>query len=85
MKGPPTPGTPLAACYSPRLRFCFDTGHCHAFFPAPLEDWRAAMSPIFTASLHDNQGAADEHLPSAAGRSPFPGLSFLNDRGSGRS
>jgi sugar phosphate isomerase/epimerase len=73
----------LAACNSPRLRFCFDTGHCHAFSQAPLEDWMAAMSPyLFQLHLHDNQGAADEHLAVGSGTFPFSRLfHFLNDRG----
>lgn len=61
----------LAAVESPRLRFCFDTGHFNVFSSTPLEEWLQAMTPyLFELHIHDNNGAADEHL--AAGNGSFP-------------
>jgi sugar phosphate isomerase/epimerase len=62
----------LSACASPRLRFCFDTGHFNVFSRSTLEDWINALAPhIFELHLHDNAGAADEHLAIGNGSFPF--------------
>ncbi|MDQ5984484.1 MAG: hypothetical protein CSYNP_00179 [Syntrophus sp. SKADARSKE-3] len=61
----------LAAVESPRLSFCFDTGHFNVFSSVPLDEWMQAMAPyLFELHIHDNGGAADEHL--AAGNGSFP-------------
>ncbi len=73
----------VEACASPRLRFCFDTGHFNVFSRAPLEDWINTMAPyIFELHLHDNSGAADEHLAIGDGSFPFFKLfGMLRDKG----
>jgi len=63
----------LEAVASPRLRFCFDTGHFNIFASAPLEQWIDEMGPwLGHVHLHDNSGARDEHLPVGEGTFPFP-------------
>jgi sugar phosphate isomerase/epimerase len=65
-------GNLLSACASPRLRFCFDTGHFNVFSRSKLEDWIDATAPyIFELHLHDNRGATDEHLAIGSGTFPF--------------
>jgi sugar phosphate isomerase/epimerase len=62
----------LAAVESPRLRFCFDTGHFNVFSRAPLEEWIQVMAPyLFELHIHDNGGAADEHKAVGNGSFPF--------------
>ena len=65
----------IAACASPRLRFCFDTGHFNVFSGTSLEEWIRTMAPcLFQLHLHDNAGAADEHLAIGNGTFPFARL-----------
>ena len=73
----------LSACASPRVRFCFDAGHFNVFSRATLEDWLSAMAPyLIEVHLHDNNGAADEHLPVGSGSFPFPRLfGLLREKG----
>jgi len=62
----------LSACASPRLQFCFDTGHFNVFSRATLEEWINTMAPyLYELHLHDNGGAADEHLAVGGGSFPF--------------
>jgi sugar phosphate isomerase/epimerase len=72
----------LSACASPRLRFCFDAGHYQVFSGSSLEDWIESMAPyLFQLHLHDNGGAADEHLPIGHGSFPFSRLfALLRDK-----
>jgi len=57
---------------SPRLRFCFDTGHFNVFAGTPLKSWIDEMgSWLGHVHLHDNGGARDEHLPVGEGTFPF--------------
>lgn len=62
----------VAALDSPRLGHCFDIGHWHLFSGADLEGWvRSQASRLFHLHLHDNGGAADEHLPVGEGTIDF--------------
>lgn len=62
----------LEACSSPRLRFCFDTGHFNCFSKEPLELWMEELAPyIAEIHLHDNSGESDQHLPIGEGTFPF--------------
>ena len=62
----------LCALRSPRVCFCFDTGHFNAFAKAPLADWIDQLGPLTgQLHLHDNCGATDEHLPPGEGTFPF--------------
>jgi sugar phosphate isomerase/epimerase len=72
----PHPLRPLFdAIDSPRLRFCFDTGHAHAFGSAPLAEWITGLADrLGQIHLHDNHGASDEHLPVGEGSFPFRDL-----------
>lgn len=68
----------FAAIDSPQLRFCFDTGHAHAFGKTPPAEWIAALADrLGQIHLHDNHGAADEHLPVGEGNFPFADLIAL--------
>ncbi|MDD5168614.1 MAG: sugar phosphate isomerase/epimerase [Syntrophales bacterium] len=73
----------IDACKSPRLRFCFDTGHFNVFSRTTLEEWIEAMAPhIFHLHLHDNRGKADEHLAIGDGTFHFARLfTMLRERG----
>lgn len=65
----------LQACGSPRMRFCFDTGHFNVFSGASLDEWIQVMAPhLFHLHLHDNGGTADEHLAVGQGSFPFSHL-----------
>jgi sugar phosphate isomerase/epimerase len=76
-------GLLLDAFESPRLRFCFDTGHYNVFSRADLKEWMDRLGPCLgQLHLHDNDGSMDEHLPAGEGNFPFPILfAFLRDRG----
>ncbi len=68
----------FAAFSSPRLRFCFDTGHCHAFSRTPLEGWLEKLAPYLgQLHIHDNRGTGDDHLPIGEGTFPFRALFVL--------
>lgn len=65
----------LCSLSSPRICFCFDTGHFNAFAEAPLGDWISQLGPVTgQLHLHDNHGIADEHLPPGEGNFPFGDL-----------
>jgi sugar phosphate isomerase/epimerase len=62
----------LQALPSPRLCFCFDTGHFNVFSRMLLETWIKNIGPrIGQLHLHDNNGTFDEHLPVGKGTFPF--------------
>ncbi len=59
---------------SPHFRFCFDTGHYHAFSmrKVPLHTWIETLKTyLCEVHLHDNHGQEDEHLPIGEGRFEF--------------
>ena len=59
---------------SPHFRFCFDTGHYHAFTLAktPLSDWLEVLGRyLVEVHLHDNHRDMDEHLPIGEGNFDF--------------
>ena len=60
---------------------CFDTGHCHLFSKAPLDQWMQALNPhILELHLHDNDGTADLHLPMGDGTFDFDTFFRLLER-----
>jgi sugar phosphate isomerase/epimerase len=62
----------LNALASPQARFCFDTGHANAFGGAPPALWIETLGDLLgEIHIHDNHGAADEHLPVGEGNFPF--------------
>ena len=68
----------LGALSSPRIRFCFDTGHCNFFSRAPFATWIEAMAPYLgQLHIHDNSGSADDHAPVGEGNFPFTELFAL--------
>ena len=59
---------------STHFRFCFDTGHYHAFTLAktPLSDWLETLGKYMVeVHLHDNHQEMDEHLPMGEGNFDF--------------
>jgi len=59
---------------SPHFRFCFDTGHYHAFSKrkVPLSTWIETLgSYLWEVHLHDNHTERDEHLPMGEGDFDF--------------
>jgi sugar phosphate isomerase/epimerase len=59
---------------STHFRFCFDTGHYHAFTlnKTPLSGWFEALGRhMVEVHLHDNHGEMDEHLPIGEGNFNF--------------
>jgi sugar phosphate isomerase/epimerase len=59
---------------SPHFRFCFDTGHYHAFTldKTPLSNWFKALAEhMVEVHLHDNHAEMDEHLPVGEGNFNF--------------
>jgi len=57
---------------SPRICFCFDTGHFNAFSHEPLSVWLKVLGKYLGhLHLHDNFGQRDEHLPVGHGTFPF--------------
>jgi sugar phosphate isomerase/epimerase len=59
---------------STHFRFCFDTGHYHAFTltKTPLSDWFDALGRhMVEVHLHDNHREMDEHLPMGEGNFDF--------------
>lgn len=64
----------LGEINSPHFRFCFDTGHYHAFTlsKTPLRDWFGALGKYMVeVHLHDNHREMDEHLPLGEGNFDF--------------
>ncbi len=57
---------------SPRVGFCFDTGHFNLFSTSPLEDWLKELGPyFFETHLHDNKGDQDSHFALGEGNFHF--------------
>ncbi len=57
---------------SPRLGFCLDLGHQHAFSQTALDKWLLAAWPYLKeVHLHDNDRSFDAHLPVGAGTIDF--------------
>ena len=59
---------------SPHFRFCFDTGHHHAFSgrKVSLERWIGTLKDyLWEVHLHDNHSLGDEHLPVGEGDFDF--------------
>lgn len=62
----------FASIDSPRIRFCFDTGHFNVFSRVPLDTWIEKLFPyLCELHIHDNGGFADDHLPIGKGNFPF--------------
>jgi sugar phosphate isomerase/epimerase len=72
----------LGTLSSPRIRFCFDTGHCNFFSGSPFTTWIEAMGPYLgQLHIHDNDGTADDHAPVGEGNFPFAALfAMLRER-----
>ncbi len=59
----------------PLFGLCLDVGHREIFSGMPIKDWVEGMHPyIFELHLHDNMGAADDHLPIGLGKVDFGAL-----------
>ena len=68
----------LSALASPRIGFCFDTGHCNFFSRTTFTTWIEEMSPyLVQLHIHDNGGYADDHAPVGEGNFPFPAFFAL--------
>ncbi len=62
----------LDAFPTPHACLCFDVGHFNVFARAPLAEWLEILGGrLGQLHLHDNHGAADEHLPVGEGKFPF--------------
>ncbi len=64
----------LDRVHSSHFRFCFDTGHYHAFSmrKVSLSGWIDALGGYLgEVHLHDNHGEKDEHLPMGEGGFDF--------------
>jgi len=62
----------LEAIDEPLFRHCFDVGHWNMFSSCSLEEWFDELgSYIAESHIHDNSGAADEHLPPGEGQIDF--------------
>jgi sugar phosphate isomerase/epimerase len=71
----------LDALASPRIRFCFDTGHANVFGGATVAEWMDSLGDhLGEIHLHDNHGTSDEHLPVGEGTFPFRELMTLLGR-----
>lgn len=56
----------------PLFGHCFDSGHFNMFASVSLENWFSVLGDYIVEShLHDNHGAADEHLPVGEGNIDF--------------
>ena len=54
------------------LRVCLDLGHLYAFGDGDLDRWLRTLGAVTgQLHLHDNRGAADEHLALGAGTLPL--------------
>jgi sugar phosphate isomerase/epimerase len=74
-KGPHQLAPLLDALDSPRVRFCFDTGHANAFGSASTGEWLEGLGGrLGEIHIHDNDGTTDQHLPVGEGNFPFPEL-----------
>lgn len=65
----------------PAVGHCFDSGHFNMFATVSVEDWFSVLgSRIVESHLHDNHGAADEHLPVGEGVIDFRLITDLLQR-----
>lgn len=65
----------LESIDDPLFRHCFDVGHWNMFASCTLDEWFQELGPLIAEShLHDNSGAADEHLPPGEGTVDFDRL-----------
>ena len=65
----------LESVNDPVFRHCFDIGHWNMFSTASLEEWFLKLGDyVAETHLHDNFGAADEHLPLGEGEIDFEAL-----------
>ncbi|MCX5892436.1 MAG: sugar phosphate isomerase/epimerase [Deltaproteobacteria bacterium] len=67
---------------APNLKVCLDVGHLFAFGGGDLSRWLETLAPVIgQLHLHDNHGAADEHLALGAGTIPWQEiLQFFAER-----
>ncbi|MBN2124355.1 MAG: sugar phosphate isomerase/epimerase, partial [Deltaproteobacteria bacterium] len=55
--------------------FCLDTGHQAVYGSVPVARWVESLAPyLFQLHLHDNTGAADDHLALGRGSIDFRAL-----------
>ena len=74
-RGPETIEKLLEGIGSPRVGFCFDTGHWLLFSRKGLDDWMRGLGRwLFALHIHDNHGEKDEHLPPGDGTFDFGAL-----------
>ena len=68
---------------SPLFGWCLDVGHFQLFSQEPLAAWLDGLGRyLVEMHLHDNHGAADEHLSPGEGCFDFPALArLLEQRG----
>ena len=65
----------LESVGDPSFCHCFDVGHWNMFSTVSLEEWFSKLGGyIAETHLHDNFGAADEHLPLGEGEIDFDTL-----------
>jgi sugar phosphate isomerase/epimerase len=63
---------------SPKIGFCFDAGHAHAYSSVPLSEWVKVLGrKINHVHLSDNDGKNDLHLPLGKGNLPL--VSTIHD------
>ncbi len=56
----------------PRVGWCLDPGHAHAFSHTPLNEWLNTLGDrIRVVHVHDNRGSSDEHLAVGDGTIDF--------------
>ena len=61
-----------AAVGDPRLGLCLDIGHATVYSERSWQEWTEAFAPYLRhVHLHDNDGAADLHLPLGTGALPL--------------
>jgi sugar phosphate isomerase/epimerase len=74
-QGPETLKKLIEKINSPRLGFCFDTGHSLLFSRRGWEEWMEVLGRrLVEVHLHDNMGQEDQHLPPGDGRFDFTGF-----------
>lgn len=62
---------------SPRVKACWDFGHCNLFSRVPFAEWADRLGPrLGELHLHDNRGREDDHL--ALGEGTFPAGEILD-------
>lgn len=69
---PSTLAAVLDGINDPLAGHCFDSGHFNMFATVSLQQWFKVLGHrIIESHLHDNHGAADEHLPVGEGDIDF--------------